>query len=249
MSTPSLVHSVQPLLDESANARNEIELSLVRRARNGDRTALKGLWDEYYGPMYQYFARAIASREEAEDLTSETLLAVFHNIHTFRGIASESHCIRSGLITCPITGQVRPRDMALTVCTFNSFVFSIAKNQLRQWLRRKHVRDQRTPAVSHSSHPADSHEGASAEWRAADATADPLFSLLRREHLDSACYALAGVGMRSGEQFKALLLHYACGLSHKDVASLLGTRKETVNTRLQEGRVTLKAHYAGHIKS
>jgi RNA polymerase sigma factor (sigma-70 family) len=247
MSTPSLIHSVQPSADEAANARNEIELSLVRRARNGDRTALKGLWDEYYSPMHQYFARAIASREEAEDLTSETLLAVFHNIHTFRGIASDSTASSSD--SPSNNGTCSPRDTALTVCTFNSFVFSIAKNQLRQWLRRKHVRDQRTPAVSHSSNPADSHEGASAEWRAADATADPLFSLLRREHLDSASYALAGVGMRSGEQFKALLLHYACGLSHKDIASLLGTRKETINTRLQEGRVTLKAHYAGHIKS
>jgi len=122
-------------------------------------------------------------------------------------------------------------------------VFSIAKNQLRQWLRRKHVRDQRTLAISHPSHPSDCQEGVSAEWRAADATADPLFSLLRREHLDSACYALASVGMRSCEQFKALLFHYACGLAHKDIASLLDTRKETINARLQEGRTTLKAHY------
>jgi DNA-directed RNA polymerase specialized sigma24 family protein len=56
---------------------------------------------------------------------------------------------------------------------------------------------------------------------------------------------LAGVGVRSCEQFKALLLHYACGLAHKDVASLLGTRKETINARLQEGRLSLKSHYIG----
>jgi DNA-directed RNA polymerase specialized sigma24 family protein len=247
MSTPSLIHSVQPLADESALARNELELSLVYRARNGDRTALKGLWDEYHGPIHQYFARAIASREEAEDLTSETLLAVFHNIRTFRGIASDSTTTTAECTPANDTNSLQQK--APIGCTFSSFVFSIAKNQLRQWLRRKHVRDQRTLAASYASHPADSQDGVSAEWRAADATADPLFSLLRREHLDSACYALAGVGIRSCEQFKALLFHYACGLAHKEVASLLNTRKETINARLQEGRVTLKAHYAGPLKS
>ena len=198
-------------------------------------------------PFFYTLRVQLFRAKRRKDLTSETLLAVFHRIHTFRGIASNSSTSPS--VDAPDSGASCPHENAHTLCTFNSFVFSIAKNQLRQWLRRKHVRDQQTTAVSHASHPADSQEGVSAEWRAADATADPLFTLLRREHLDSACYALAGVGMRSSEQFKALLLHYACGLAHKDVAALLGTRKETINARLQDGRVTLKAHFTGHLES
>lgn len=242
MSTPSLVHSVQPVVDESSLSRNERELIIVRRARDGDRTALKGLWDDYRRPIYNFFARSISSREEAEDLTSETMLAVFHNLATFRGFSSRPRVdTKPGLRAEPSASDINTDHEE---CTFSSFVFSIATNQLRQWLRRKHVRDQRTPSVSHQHHPADGQELESVEWRAADASADPLYSILRREHLDSAYFALADVGMRSCEQFKALIFHYACGLAHKDVASLLGTRKETINARLQEGRNTLKAHYS-----
>ena len=67
--------------------------------------------------------------------------------------------------------------------------------------------------------------------------------MLQYERLEETLCALAYVGLRSNEQFKALLFHYLCGLAHREVADILGVRDETVNTRLQEGRRKLTRFY------
>ncbi len=242
MSTPSLINSVQSLCDASALSLNEEELISIRRIRNGDREALTSLLDIQRVTLTKYFANRISSREEVEDLVGDTLAAVIRGIDTFRGISKVLH-----------KAPASPHELASTLkntCAFDTFVYAIASNHFKMWSRRK----ANAPTIISNSFPNSSDNRNSDQDTRADSllqrnsqsitSPDPLMAVLRREELDSACFALADVGIRSGEQFKALIFHYACGLPHKEVADLLSTRKEVINTRLQEGRTSLKAHYA-----
>lgn len=215
----------------------DADMSNVLRAKTGDQAAFAPLWDKYWRSLYAYFARRIRSREEAEDLASETLLAAFDQIPAFRGLASQDTG-PADRMSAPADADPRPQQ-----CSFQTFLYTIAHHKLAHWRRRKAHRaccdfsDLETAS-------ADESEDRSLEERlGADTEADPLHALLQQDHLDEVCYALADVGLRSSEQFKALFFHYCCELPHKEVAALLDTRSETVNTRLQEGRRTLTRHY------
>ncbi|HZP83378.1 MAG TPA: sigma-70 family RNA polymerase sigma factor [Chthonomonadaceae bacterium] len=216
-------------------AATDTDLSYVLRAKKGDQTAFAPLWDKYWRSLYAYFARRVSSREEAEDLASETLLAAFDQIPAFRGQVPQD------------TENAAPRphapDSSAQQCSFQTFLFSIAHHKLAHWIRRKTARRCSAFADLAPAEAEEEDENALAERLGADAEADPLQTLMQQARLDEVCYALADVGMRSSEQFKALFFHYCCELPHKEVASLLDTRSETVNTRLQEGRRTLTRHY------
>ena len=215
----------------------DVDLPYVLRAKAGDQTAFAPLWEKYWRNLYAYFARQISSREEAEDLASETLLDAFTQIPAFRGAStSGSDAPASALADIGDTYTFSPQ------ATFRAYLRAIARYKLARWIRRRAHRP--CGFVELESTAEGEKNGNSLDKRlGADVEADPLRALLRQENLDEVCYALADVGMRSSEQFKALLLHYLCGLPHKEIAELLETRRETVNTRLQEGRRTLLRHY------
>jgi len=196
----------------------------VERARAGDQTAFAPLWERYWRSLFTYFSHQIGDREEAEDLAGETLLAAFSQMPAFRGLAAEEGGTASG-------------------ATFATYLRAIARYKLAHYLKRR-ARRPYCGFTDITPCPAEGSKAVSLEERCgADTEADPLRALLRQEHLDEVCYALVDVGLRSSEQFKALLLHYLCGLPHKEIALLLDTRRETINTRLQEGRRTLLRHY------
>ncbi|HLV80003.1 MAG TPA: RNA polymerase sigma factor [Chthonomonadaceae bacterium] len=196
----------------------------VEQARAGDQTAFAPLWERYWRNLFAYFCRQIGDREEAEDLASETLLAAFAQMPAFRGQNASPERPASG-------------------ATFSTYLGAIARHKLARYRWRRAHRPYCGFADMLPGQ-AQSGEAAALEERCgADVEADPLRALLRQEHLDEVCYALVDVGLRSSESFKALLLHYLCGLPHKEIARLLDTRPETVNTRLQEGRRALLRHY------
>lgn len=233
MTTPSLINAFPRAAHGSASS-HEADHSMVLRARNGDQKAITYLWDGYRRPIHNFFSRSVSNKDEAEDLTSETLLAAIHGLDRFRGTASSAESKDTSPDSEPL-----PTDPA----RFRAYLYGIANNKLRHWIRNKRTHGVPT-SLDHSVRSSGEETSGEPLPQSDQASAsDPLDAVLRQEHLDSACYALADVGMRSGEQFKALLLHYGCGLSHKDVAQLLNTRHETINTRLQEGRQTLKSHY------
>ncbi len=58
---------------------------LVEQIKCGNEKAAEELIRRYYLPVLRYCKRHCPSREKAEDLTQETFLKLFQNLHTYRG--------------------------------------------------------------------------------------------------------------------------------------------------------------------
>jgi RNA polymerase sigma-70 factor (ECF subfamily) len=83
---------------------------LVIEARNGNRDAFKTIY-EIFGPrIYNFLYRLLGSRNEAEDVTQQTFLAVLHRL-----------------------GSLRDPDL------LESWIYRIARNEVYQKFRRKPV--------------------------------------------------------------------------------------------------------------
>lgn len=63
---------------------------LVKRIQEGDRRAFEELLDRYETRIYRLALRQVGSVEEAEDVTQEIFLGIYHNIGGFRGASSLS---------------------------------------------------------------------------------------------------------------------------------------------------------------
>ena len=81
--------------------------SLVQAAQSGDATALACLYDRYLNLIFAYLRRRVDTAEAAEDLTSETFLAVVKTMRSFRNESS-----------------------------FRTWVFDIARRRLADYWRR-----------------------------------------------------------------------------------------------------------------
>jgi RNA polymerase sigma-70 factor, ECF subfamily len=128
---------------------------------------------------------------------------------------------------------------AVNAASFRTYLFSIAHNKFCAWVRNKPKRGESLSANAETEGETDDK----AAKLPAPAESDPLCALLEQDKTDALCCALADVALRSADQLSALALHYGCQMSHKEIAALNGMRAETVNTRLQEGRRTLKRHF------
>ncbi|MCA9544149.1 MAG: sigma-70 family RNA polymerase sigma factor, partial [Myxococcales bacterium] len=81
------------------------EQRLLEAARQGDEQAFDELVRPLRDQIYWRAAKAVGDRDEAEDVTQETLLRAFTRLHTFRGDAAFSswlymvgtNCIRMHL--------------------------------------------------------------------------------------------------------------------------------------------------------
>src|SRR6266446_3500494 len=63
----------EPLTDEE----------LMERGGHGDKTALSMIFDRFYKVVLNITWRVLRDREEAEDLTQEIFLQIFHHAHRF----------------------------------------------------------------------------------------------------------------------------------------------------------------------
>jgi RNA polymerase sigma-70 factor (ECF subfamily) len=81
--------------------------ALVRRAQRGDRSAMIALYGRYVGEIYGFAVNQLGSKQDAEDLTSETFLRLVGAIDTYRHQSS-----------------------------FRTWLYAIARNQLRDHWRR-----------------------------------------------------------------------------------------------------------------
>ena len=61
------------------------DFTLARRAGGGDTSALGGLFRRHKGRVYSVCMRMTANTAEAEDLTQEVFIKLFHEAGTFRG--------------------------------------------------------------------------------------------------------------------------------------------------------------------
>ena len=190
--------------------------------RADDPATFQRLWDRHWLAQYRFFQRRGLSAEEAEDLAGETLLAAFANLHQFEGRGR---------------GQFAKRS-----CSQETWLGTIARRKLALYIERR----SRTVAMDSADEPGvivAGHNGSKTvdrERLPGDAANEPIRVLLKRELAAETCDALVAVGMRSEIQFAALLLHYCCDLSHKVIADLWHVDGKTVNSRLQDGRKSLK---------
>lgn len=61
---------------------------LVDRAREGDRRAFEQLVEEYKDKIYNYVARMLNDRDQAEDVAQETFIRAYTSLPNFRGASS-----------------------------------------------------------------------------------------------------------------------------------------------------------------
>jgi RNA polymerase sigma factor (sigma-70 family) len=202
------------------------DLQYVARVRAGDIAAFQPLWEKYERVLHVFFLRRTRNRLEAEDLTSETLVAALQAIPRFRGLALAD------------ANGAAPRP-----CTFRTFVMKIAHRHAGRWLNRRRAR--REVAIGdlarQSQDPAGGDVAVRGAERADESQPDPVASVIDAEQSEAMYCALASID--SAAQFKVILLHYFAGLTHQDIATVLTTRTETVNSRLQDGRRTFRGHY------
>lgn len=58
--------------------------TLVKRIKEGDQTALEELVERWYPRVYAYAFRVTGGRQDAQDVTQETFLAVLRSVERFR---------------------------------------------------------------------------------------------------------------------------------------------------------------------
>ena len=59
------------------------EQEIIGRVLGGDRSAFAGLVEKYQGPIFNLAYRMTGSREDADDLTQETFIRAYQNLHRF----------------------------------------------------------------------------------------------------------------------------------------------------------------------
>lgn len=64
------------------------DLELIKRARDGDGSAISELYDSVIKDVYRFIYYKVSNREDAEDLTQDVLMAAFKGLDNFRGDAS-----------------------------------------------------------------------------------------------------------------------------------------------------------------
>jgi RNA polymerase sigma-70 factor (ECF subfamily) len=199
------------------------DLILVQKARANDPSAVTVLWKRYQARLCSYFLKNVRQREEAEDLASETLLAALAQLPDFRGKGGDE------------TGDDPEKRSS-----FQTYLYAIARYKLSGWIRRK------KKGICASFTELNNREAKTGEnledCLGADQEADPLNLLLQREQRAQALEAFSDVQRRSANQWMALRYHYIRDMSHKEIAAHLDLPEKTINSRLQEGRRSMRRY-------
>jgi RNA polymerase sigma-70 factor (ECF subfamily) len=177
---------------------------LVQRSMDGDVESFNQLVRRWERPMYALAYRTIGREEDARDICQETFLRAFRALPGFKGQAK-----------------------------FSSWIYRIALNLCRDWMRRQ----RRTPVVPVA-------EGVDViELAAAQGPAESIEDLVARREMSRA----VAEAMRHlpDEQRTAIILKEYHGLTFQEIADLQGCPLSTVKTRLYQGLTVLRRHLDG----
>ena len=83
------------------------DYALIEAFQAGDEFAFVGIYNRYKGPVYAFCVKMLVDSEQAQDVTQETFLRIYEN-----------------------------RDRLLKTSSFKSWLFTIARNQCLNALRR-----------------------------------------------------------------------------------------------------------------
>ncbi len=162
------------------------------------------LFKRYFRSVSYYFARRGCSPEVSQDLAQETFISAYKGMDSFR---------REGNI--------------------QNWLFSIASNIWRNWLRGQNTLKRGADEVS--------LEAEAGDRTVADTVADtadgPLDSFLSRERHDQLRNVFAELPPR---MLDCLLLRLDQGLKYREIADIMQTSVETVKSQLYQARERLK---------
>ena len=174
---------------------------LVALSIGGDVESFNQLVVRWERPIYALAYRVIGREEEARDVVQETFLRAFRGIGNFRGQAK-----------------------------FSSWVYRIALNLCRDWIRR----ERRTPIL-----PAP--EGVDViELAAEQGPAESIEDLVARNDMSQVVADL--MTRLPEEQRTAIILKEYHGMTFQEIADLQGVPLSTVKTRLYQGLSVLRRH-------
>jgi RNA polymerase sigma-70 factor (ECF subfamily) len=109
-------------MENDEHRQVEIELNTITRALAGDEAALAQIYDVYARPVYRYHYSRVGNAPDAEDLTSQTFMAVIEALPRY---------------------QHRGR--------FTAWMFQIARNKAMDHFRRNHNVSDVTESVADAS--------------------------------------------------------------------------------------------------
>ena len=176
---------------------------LVARSQRGDADSFNELVLRWERPIYALAYRTIGREEDARDVCQETFLRAFRALPGFRGQAK-----------------------------FSSWLYRIALNLCRDWIRR----ERRAPVVQPP-------EGVDLiEMAAAAEPSESIEELVARQDLARAVER--AMALLPEEQRTAIVLKEYHGLTFQEIADLVGCPLSTVKTRLYQGLTVLRRELA-----
>ncbi len=176
---------------------------LVARSIRGDAESFNQLILRWERPIYALAYRTIGREEDARDVCQETFLRAFRALPGFRGQAK-----------------------------FSSWLYRIALNLCRDWMRR----ERRAP-VQQPPENVDLMELAAA----AEPTESIEHMVARRDLMRAVEVAMAAL---PEEQRTAIILKEYHGLTFQEIADLVGCPLSTVKTRLYQGLTVVRRELA-----
>src|SRR2546423_13846400 len=176
---------------------------LVAKSIGGDADSFNELILRWERPIYALAYRTIGREEDARDVCQETFLRAFRALPGFRGQAK-----------------------------FSSWLYRIALNLCRDWIRR----ERRTPIVQ----PPEDVDVM--ELAAASQPSESIEDLVARHDLSRAVER--AMALLPDEQRTAIVLKEYQGLTFQEIADLQGCPLSTVKTRLYQGLSVLRRELA-----
>jgi RNA polymerase sigma-70 factor (ECF subfamily) len=176
---------------------------LVARSRTGDTDSFNQLVRRWERPIFALAYRTLGREEDARDVTQETFLRAFRALPGFKGDAK-----------------------------FSSWLYRIALNLCRDWMRR----DRRAPMV-------DVPEGVEIHELAAEKQETvSVEDLAARAELSGA--VAEAMQKLPEEQRTAIILKEYHGLTFQEIAELMHCPLSTAKTRLYQGLTLLRRYLA-----
>lgn len=71
-------------MDHEEPPRMGVDADVIQRALEGDRSVLAQIYDEYAKPVYRYLYSRVGNAADAEDLTSQTFMAVLEALPRYQ---------------------------------------------------------------------------------------------------------------------------------------------------------------------
>ena len=174
---------------------------LVARSRGGDADSFNQLILRWERPIYALAYRVIGREEDARDVCQETFLRAFRALPGFKGEAK-----------------------------FSSWVYRIALNLCRDWMRR-----QRRAPTMQMPEGVDPIEMASERG-----PVESIETLVERRELSGVVEE--AMALLPEEQRTAIILKEYHGMTFQEIADLQSCPLSTVKTRLYQGLSVLRRH-------